>query len=203
MTNEERSQAIADMRRMKAEYMNGREMDKITERKCKSFDIATKALEQQPCERFEWGIDGNVYKITKAKDGKEICQQICNDAISREAVFHILDEMVEDLDDKREAVVYADSIADEIAQLPSVQPSRKGHWIPVSERLPNDGDYVLVCYENGHIRTAYYYIDTNIYPSEFEDCCETGWYNYNEDFMYEQDVIAWMPFVHQHNGCLF
>lgn len=67
------------------------------------------------------------------------------------------------------------------------------NWIPVGERLPNDGDYVLVCYENGHIRTAYYYIDNNFYPSEFEDCCETGWYNYNEDFMYRQDVIAWMP----------
>ena len=46
MTNEERSQAIADMRRMKAEYMNGREMDEIAERKCKSFDIAIKAIEQ-------------------------------------------------------------------------------------------------------------------------------------------------------------
>lgn len=73
-------------------------------------------------------------------------------------------------------------------------------WIPCSERLPNDEDYVLVCYEDGHIRTAYYYIDTNIYPSEFEDCCETGWYNYNEDFMYEQDVIAWMPSPKSYKG---
>lgn len=66
-------------------------------------------------------------------------------------------------------------------------------WIPVSERLPNDEDYVLVCYSNGNIRTAYYYIDTSVYETEFEDLCETGWYNYNEDFMYDQDVIAWMP----------
>ena len=46
MTNEERSQAIADMRRMKAEYMNGKKMDEVAERKCKSFDMAIKALEQ-------------------------------------------------------------------------------------------------------------------------------------------------------------
>lgn len=66
-------------------------------------------------------------------------------------------------------------------------------WIPVNERLPEDEDYVLVCYANGHIRTAYYYIDTTVYESEFEDLCDTGWYNYTEEFMYDQDVIAWMP----------
>lgn len=64
-------------------------------------------------------------------------------------------------------------------------------WIPVSERLPEDEDYVLVCYADGSIRTAYYYIDTEIYPPEFRDFCETGWYDYNEDFIY-QDVLAWM-----------
>jgi len=47
-------------------------------------NMAIKSLSQEPCERFEWGIDGNVYKITKAKDGKEICQQVCDDAISRD-----------------------------------------------------------------------------------------------------------------------
>ena len=67
------------------------------------------------------------------------------------------------------------------------------NWIPVSERLPKDEDYVLVCYANGNIRTAYYYIDTTVYDFGFEDLCETGWYNYNEDFMYDQDVVAWMP----------
>lgn len=46
MTNEERSQAIADMRRVKNEYMNGRELDEAAERKCNSFDMAINALEQ-------------------------------------------------------------------------------------------------------------------------------------------------------------
>ena len=49
-----------------------------------AYGMAIQALSQEPCERFEWGIDGNVYKITKAKDGKEICQQVCDDAISRD-----------------------------------------------------------------------------------------------------------------------
>lgn len=66
-------------------------------------------------------------------------------------------------------------------------------WIPCNVRLPKTNENVLVCYESGHIETAYYYIDTNCYPSEYEDCCETGWYNYNEDLIYEQDVVAWMP----------
>jgi len=90
--------------------------------------------------------------------------------------------------------VTLDEVASHVKAIPSAD-----NWIPVSEKLPEDGDYVLVCYANGHIRTAYYYIDTNIYPSEFEDCCETGWYNYNEDFMYEQDVIEWQPLPSSYN----
>ena len=91
-----------------------------------------------------------------------------------------------------------ESNIEDIEELPSAHP--ESNWIPVSERFPKNEDYVLVCYEDGHIRTAYYYIDTNFYPSEFEDCCETGWYNYNKDFMYRQDVIAWMPLPLSYQG---
>ena len=85
-------------------------------------------LEQEPCERFEWGIDGNVYKITKAKDGKEICQQVCRDAVSREAALEKMADYV--------ASGYADSAEDFeeysriICQLPSVTPTQKYvEWI--------------------------------------------------------------------------
>lgn len=60
---------------------------------------------------------------------------------------------------------YEDGKKDGYLQAKVDQASNTG-WIPVSEKLPNDGDYVLVCYEDGHIRTAYYYIDNNFYPSE-------------------------------------
>ncbi len=72
-------------------------------------------------------------------------------------------------------------------------------WIPVSERLPKDEEYVLVCYSNGDIRTAYYYIDTSVYETEFEDSCDTGWYDYTEEFMLDQDVIAWQPLPQPYN----
>ena len=75
MTNEERSQAIADMRRMKNEYMNGREMDEVAERKCKSFDIAIKALEQQPCDDaisceavIEWLKAKDIIKLSSQEE---------------------------------------------------------------------------------------------------------------------------------------
>ena len=45
MTREE--QAIADIRRIKAEYMNGQQMDEVNSRKCESLDMAIQALSQK------------------------------------------------------------------------------------------------------------------------------------------------------------
>jgi hypothetical protein len=105
MTNEERNIAIADMRRMKNEYMNGRKIDEVAERKCKSFEMAIKVLEQQPCDEVvsrqaalnslidNTHLDG--YDLAEALDAIEnkeklpsvtVQRQPCEDAISREAV---------------------------------------------------------------------------------------------------------------------
>ena len=114
-------------------------------------------------------------------------QEPCGDTISRQAVLDLAEKgiLVGNHNYK--------SVCNAINDLPSVTPTERiGHWIPVIERLPKDEDYVLVCYADGSIRTAYYYIDTESYPPEFKDCCETGWYDYNENFIY-QDVLAWMP----------
>lgn len=132
------------------------------------------------------------------KDYKRLKEQeSCEDYISRKAAIVQLSYNKIGNDDYE--MIIQDDI-NTIKALPPVIPKPKTSWIPVSERLPKNEDYVLVCYEDGHIRTAYYYIDNNFYPSEFEDCCETGWYNYNEDFMYRQDVIAWMPLPPSYQG---
>ena len=85
-----------------------------------AVNMAIKALEQEPCERFEWGIDGNVYKIIKAKDGKEICLRVCEDAINRDMALEKMADYA--------ASGYADSADDFeeysriICQLPPVRP---------------------------------------------------------------------------------
>lgn len=60
----------------------------------------------------------------------EALEQQSTDAISREAVMHILDEVGGDFDSPREAVVPIDYIADMVAELPSVTPQPKmGRWV--------------------------------------------------------------------------
>ena len=65
-------------------------------------------------------------------------------------------------------------------------------WIPVSERLPENDDDVLVCFAQGDMAVAFYHIDTTRYPTQFEDMNETGWFDEEDDALYSEP-IAWMP----------
>ena len=78
------------------------------------------SMDWKNCRRF---FDEEIRAI---HDGKALEQEPCDDAISREAVMHILDEVGGDFDSPREAVVPIDYIADMVAELPSVtlQPCR-------------------------------------------------------------------------------
>lgn len=67
----------------------------------------------------------------------------------------------------------------------------QGEWIPVSERLPDNETEVLIQYGQS-ILVGYHMWDFTVYPSEFADGNETGWYDCKDDFICGSDeVTAW------------
>ena len=86
--------------------------------------------EQNPCENciFE---EGSKYCIEHCP--YEAKQEPCDDAISREAVIGAICDYVafEEYEDKSHTFTIR-PLKKRIDALPSVQPSRKGHWIEVT-----------------------------------------------------------------------
>lgn len=213
MTNEERSQAIADMRRMKAEYMNGKEMDEVAERKCKSFDIAIQALSQEPCEMTAEEYRQRIIQAFHNADCDElitVCvlptekefehlewllknhykKDSCDDAVSREAVLDYLKANVDDFPDYHEAI-------EKVLQMSSVT-QKRGKWIPVSERLPEDGTYLVTAERivgTPRIDIKSFAKDLNKVDEFDFPKHKCGWYDYDSECGYWEDtkVIAWMP----------
>lgn len=163
--------------------------------------MAIAELEQEPYDRFEYGTDGNVYKMTisngkefeqepclssqeKSRFSQEVSQEPC-DTISRDAVLDLLDKdrheytiqkvkalpsvqskpidcddaisraelykaidswdkfgytetgcfvrLTKEFDEKYVGYVHLEDVITAIQGMPSVQPSRKGHWIDYSD----------------------------------------------------------------------
>lgn len=108
----------------------------------KAFEMAIKALEQEPCDKCKY-FDGNScqhydYKVGYTQGYEDASnrfrQEPCDDAISREAVNTLVDELARAISDERCCISQrgrsTGNIMHDILELPSVTPSRrKGHWI--------------------------------------------------------------------------
>jgi len=69
----------------------------------------------------------------------------------------------------------ANYFMNQIKEMPTVTP--EPHWIPVTERLPEEDGTYIVCLEDGSV-FEYGYI-TNWYDDAWEYC--------------KKDIVAWMP----------
>ena len=116
---------------------------------------------------------------------KALEQEPSEDAISREdARMSLTCEIKENMT----ITDYISMVDRRLRKLPSVQPSRKGHWIPVSERLPEDAYGCLVTVYDTDLRTQDEF--ENILPYTVGYDGET-WNNFcGEPIPFE--VVAWM-----------
>ena len=84
---------------------------------------------------------------------KALSQEPCKDTISREDVIKLVECSGYDLQFRTDNA----DMCDDVRKLPPVTPSRQ--WIPVSERLPEDNQRVIVTtygtYENEVIMSTY------------------------------------------------
>lgn len=132
---------------------------------------------------------------------KALEQEPCEDAISRQAVQDYIAKYLSQYlyNDVREAVEVIDEY---IGELPSVNPqSKTGHWIPVSERLPDDRDWYLGIFresDTGWINPLPFvcdYVGHETKATTKEHWILRGFTDRDEhiDYYFNLECVAWMP----------
>jgi len=153
------------------------------------------ALEQEPCDVFDEYGNYKYPSDVELTEPNTATSMPCEDAISRQAV---LDCFTATKLKKFDFILYA---REEIKKLPPVNPQPKtGHWIPVSERLPEDFGLYLITLENGDVCQCEFnpdFIDEEhengafTYYHQYFDGATLGMIDEEEEAV---DAIAWMPF---------
>ncbi len=93
--------------------------------------------------------------------------------------YYLEDRMYAVADNGMVIILTADSY-DEAIRKAKARP--QGEWIPVSERLPDDGEEVLTC-RNGGFREIQSFEHGDYWENQNGDCTD-----FDDD-----DVIAWQP----------
>lgn len=100
------------------------------------------AINQLKIELSMWESDCKSYHKTKEALKmaiKALSEEPCEDAVSRQAVDELSKELVHTTRDKADFLC---NFWEKLQKLPPVTPTQR--WIPVSERLPEEGKEVLV-----------------------------------------------------------
>lgn len=156
-------------------------------------------------EVAEKALDEITYEGKTVREWVEILvnQQPCEDCISREEIRKVLSNEVFALmklhtvnpEDNPKADAMAHGVnwsLNTLMELPSVTPQPKvGKWIPVTERLPETRDEVLISLADGRITIASY--NDHFLPFFNKPI---GWGVDAKRFVLDfcsDDVIAWMP----------
>lgn len=71
-------------------------------------------------------------------------------------------------------------VEDLIENAPTIEPDLK--WIPVSERLPENGHYYLWCSDGGSVQSDYY------------------WNGFDNGKKYGYNIVAWQPLPEPYRG---
>jgi hypothetical protein len=109
---------------------------------------AIKTLKENLCGQCAYGsqcMESCDIRSCDNRDAiKALEQEPCADAVSREAMLDAITE----IDDNINMDIYTNEVREIIRDLPPVTPKQKtGKWIPVSERLPEIKQHVLLsCY---------------------------------------------------------
>jgi hypothetical protein len=151
-----------------------------------TLEIAIKALEQQPCDesiKYFESNDIDIQKFTKALKMQPlqiIKSNTSEDCVSRQAVLSEA-ELIE-LEDGQS---FMSIDPEDVKALPPVTPTQS--WIPVSERLPEDRNIVLVTaywHETYQVMMASYFGEGLWWCVPFNNC---------GDHMQKLNPKAWQP----------
>lgn len=158
--------------------------------------------EQEPSDAITLTKEAYSQLCLEASKWNEL--QMCEDAISREAVLET-EYQIKDINGVE--YVMLSEVQMKIRKMPSVQPSRKGHWIDVKEQMPEPLQSVIVTWKN-HDPEPYYsdikhkpFVGVAIYYRD-----KWWWWSaYTEDMLAEYgrsnadevddaiEITAWMP----------
>ena len=188
MTNEEAKDYIREW----CPYDRQEEIIKALEQELKILDTLNFAIDASNGDTNYFVGFRNGLRYSKSLiDGKEpqfeSCaeQEPCEDCINRQAVLSMQYRIDDSATLSTRDVVNVDDIED----LPPVTPKPKtGHWIPVSERMPEvDDEYIITIRERwGEDEEWDYETTTAFYSGKWSP-------SYDVDEGQEWEVIAWMP----------